>query len=338
MKAKKNYVGIDVSAKELVVKIEKNGQLQEGVCCFSNDTAGHKKLVKYITKHKAHAVVCMEATGIYHFELALSLDKIKTVELMVVNPKAVKHFGIATMQRSKTDKIDAGVILHYLKTMPFVAWEAPNQASLELQAISRRLQQLKSEVTRENCREHVTEYSQVLAHAIQRDIEVNISHLKRRIALLEKKAIQVIQSCTNLNEQYQLLLSIKGLGQTSAIQVLSELVCLPKDLSATQWVAYAGLDPKACESGSSVNKPKRISRSGNKYLRTALYMPAWVAVQTEPEVTRFYETLIARGKKPLQAITAVMRKLLHSIWGILKNKTQWNAEKFYQANKTEKVA
>lgn len=83
---------------------------------------------------------------------------------------------------------------------------------------------------------------------------------------------------------------------------------------------------------SSVNRSRRISKSGNKYLRTALYMPAWVAVQRESSVKDFYNKLVQAGKKPLQALVAVMRKLLHAIWGMLKHEQLWQPERFYQAS------
>lgn len=104
---KLNAVGIDVSAKELVVKIERRGVLIDGVACFENNKAGHQKLIKYITKYKTSARVCMEATGVYHFELAVLLSKTKLIDVMVMNPKAIKHFAIASMQRAKNDPLDA---------------------------------------------------------------------------------------------------------------------------------------------------------------------------------------------------------------------------------------
>ncbi len=330
MKGKKlNKVGIDVGSKELVVKIERNGELQSNVAVFTNDKSGHKKLVKYITKNKARAQVCMEATGVYHFELALLLSKTEGVEVMVVNPKAIKHFGIASMKRCKTDPIDASTILEYMKCMPFCAWEAPKRECLELQAITRRIYQMKTEITRETSRGHACDYSEVRGGIINNDIEVNIRHLKKRIEILEKRALEVIQASEGLKKRYELLITIKGVAKRSAIQLLSELACLPNDMRAEQWVAYAGLDPRAMESGTSVNKPRRISKAGNKYLRTALYMPSWVAVQSESHVKGFYEKLIRAGKAPLQAIVAVMRKLLHAIWGMLNTGKAWDGSRFY---------
>lgn len=326
---KLNRAGIDVSSQELVVKLEKKGVSQTEVSIFENNKAGHKKLIKYLTKGGSKAQVCLEATGVYHFELALCLFKSSAIDVMVVNPKVIKHFAIASMQRAKTDRVDAEIILEYLKRMEFIDWRAPEEEHLQLQALSRRMYQLKQEIVRETGRRHAGDYSNVLENTVNNDIEVNIRHIKGRIALLQSKALEVIQSNDILQKKFNLLISIKGIAKTSAIQILSELVCLPADMAAEQWVAFTGLDPRAVESGSSISKPRRISKAGNKYLRTALYMPAWVAVQTEASVKAFYDKLLTAGKKPMQAIVAVMRKLLHAIWGILHSNKPWDGQKFF---------
>jgi hypothetical protein len=59
-------------------------------------------------------------------------------------------------------------------------------------------------------------------------------------------------------------------------------------------------------------------------------MPALVAIRWEENIRAFYEQLIERGKKPLVAIVAVMRKLLHAIYGMLKHDSDFDGEKFYQ--------
>ncbi len=340
MTAKKsiNYVSIDVSAKELVVALGKKGSSAPRMASFDNSTTGHKKLLKFITKNQTASKVCLEATGIYHVELAILLAKHPLVEVMVANPKAIKHFAIASMQRAKNDPLDAKTILSYLNCMPFQAWEVPAESSLQLQAINRRMHQLKTEIQRERCHRHVSEYSQVQTGVISNDIDVNLRHLNKRVELLEAKALEIINANDELREQYHLLLSIKGVATTSAIQILSELIGLPSDMKAPQWVAYAGLDPRAVESGSSIKKARRISKAGNKYLRTALYMPAWVAVQREPLVKAFYDGLISSGKKPLQAIVSVMRKLLHAIWGMFYSKTNWEPMKFNRKAAAELTA
>ncbi|TDJ28306.1 MAG: IS110 family transposase [Gammaproteobacteria bacterium] len=89
-------------------------------------------------------------------------------------------------------------------------------------------------------------------------------------------------------------------------------------MTGRQWVAHAGLDPRAYESGTSAHKPRRISKAGNRFLRDALFFPALVASRNDPHVKAYYDKLIARGKKPMQVIVAIMRKLLLAIWGMLQ--------------------
>ena len=111
--------------------------------------------------------------------------------------------------------------------------------------------------------------------------------------------------------------------------MLAELAVLPADMSARQWVAHTGLDPRHYESGTSVHASARISKVGNRHLRAALFLPAMVASQHEPRVRAYYQKLIARGKKPMQALVAVMRKLLHSIHGMFQHDADFDGEKFF---------
>ena len=114
------------------------------------------------------------------------------------------------------------------------------------------------------------------------------------------------------------------------MQILAELTVLPGDMTAKQWVAHAGLDPRHFESGSSVAKKPRISKAGNKHIRQALYMPALVATSHEPNIKGYYRHLIEHnGLKKIQAICAVMRKLLHAIHGMLKTNNGFDGSRFY---------
>lgn len=113
------------------------------------------------------------------------------------------------------------------------------------------------------------------------------------------------------------------------MQILGELVLLAPDLNARQWVARSGLDPVHQDSGTSVHKPARISRAGSRHLRRALYMPALAAVRWDPHMKAFYEALLRRHKRKLQALMAVARKLLHAIYGIFKSGTPYDGKKLF---------
>ena len=99
-------VGIDVSAKELVVASDRHREAR-----FDNDPAGHKKLIRVLTKGGRAARVVLEATGVYSLDLAFALHRSARIEVMVANPRAVANFAKAYLQRSKTDPLDATVLL-----------------------------------------------------------------------------------------------------------------------------------------------------------------------------------------------------------------------------------
>jgi transposase len=330
-----NQIGVDVDSEALVCMMQREGK-RLPLARFANTAGGHKSFIRWATKGARPARVCLEATGIYSLEFALALHHATKVEVMVVNPRAIKDFARACMQRAKTDAVDAGGILDYLERMPFAAWQPPAPEILELQAINRRIDQLHTELTREKNRRHAAGFAGASADAIAHDIEVNIRHLERRIERMHESGLQLVRGVPALTAKLAHLVSAKGIGEASAMRILAEVLVLPDDLAAPQWVAHAGLDPRPYESGTSVHRPRRISKVGNRHLRAALYMPALVAIQHEPNVKAFYDKLVAGGKKPLQAVVAVMRKLLHAIWGMLKHDEDFDGNKFFRL--TEKIA
>jgi transposase len=113
---------------------------------FKNTPEGHAQIIKALTSKKGKVRVCLEATGIYHFDVAVALSRSNTVEVMVVNPKASRHFAEALMTRSKTDQVDANILAQFAETMPlpssrprrkinFTRW---SQAHLFLKSFWRR--------------------------------------------------------------------------------------------------------------------------------------------------------------------------------------------------------
>jgi transposase len=323
-------VGVDVSAQELVVALDRGtGAVWSGT--FANDAAGHRKLIGVLTRRGAAVRVCVEATGIYHLELALALVAHERIELMVANPRATKDFSRARLQRTKTDHTDAVSILEFVRRMPFVVWNPPDPAIRDLQALSRRISALLVTRAQEKNRLHVEDQLSTRTQAIRESIERHMDAINAEVQALTEAAIETLHTLPFLKRRFELLVSVKGIAKASAIALLAELAVLPEDMTTRQWVAHAGLDPRHYQSGSSVRAATRISKVGNRHLRAALFMPAMVAARYEPRVKAFYEKLIARGKKPIQAIVAVMRKLLHAIHGMFRSDTVFNGTKFFAA-------
>jgi transposase len=248
---------------------------------------------------------------------------------MVANPRAVRHFAIALMKRSKNDPIDTDVLVEFAQRMPFQRWVRPSPAALALHALARRLESLTEMHAAEKNRLHAAQLSLALPVAVVRDLKRSLRSLERAVARLTRQAVEVIGQDPELNLRYQLLLSACGIGPTSAVQILAQLAVLSADLDVRQWVAQAGLDPRQYSSGSSVHKKTRISKTGNRHLRRALYMPALVAIRHEPHLRAFYLHLVARGKAKMQALVAVMRKLLHAIFGMFKHQQPFDGTRLF---------
>jgi transposase len=321
-------VGIDVGAAELVVARAAEGA-PEAVARFANDASGHARLVTWLTHGGRSARVCLEATGIYSLDLALALHGAPRVAVMVVNPRAARDFARARLQRAKTDRTDAQVLREFVTRMPWVAWQPPAPPALALRAVARRIAGLIVARTQERNRLHAATASDALSALVRRDIASHVRELERRIVMLRREAQALIATQPTLARPFQHLVSVRGIAAASAIQILGELALLPADMTARQWVAHAGLDPRPYESGSSVHRTPRISKVGNAHLRRALYMPALVASRREPHVRAFASKLRQRGKTPLQSIVAVMRKLLHAIHGMLRTDQDFDPVKFH---------
>lgn len=319
------YIGVDVSAAQLEIAAEEARDTWE--LRVPNTPEGHQKLIQRIRRRGQPARVCLESTGVYGLSVALALHRAKGVEVMVLNPRAARNFAEALMQRSKTDPLDAAVLREYCRRMDFHPWCPPPKERLQLRSLARRMRALTEMMTEEKNRLHAAEKAGELAW-IRHDIEVSIRHFERRLQQLHKQTAALINRHPQLQVPITRLISVKGIGLLSAVNIFAELGVLPPELTPRQWVAHAGLDPRHFESGTFTGKT-RISKAGNKYLRAALYMPALVAIQYEPHVRGFYDRLVGRGKAKMQAIVAVMRKLLHAIHGMLRHNTDFDGKKFY---------
>jgi transposase len=325
--------GIEVSQLTLVVAL-RCGERDEAPREFANTADGHQSVLRCLARCGRRVQVAMESTGLYGLDLALALHQ-EGVAVMVANPRAVRHFATAMMQRSKNDRLDAQVLREFALRMPFQPWRPPSPTAFKVVAVARRLEALTEMMTAEKNRLHAASLSQALPVVIRHDIRRSIQTQQRALARLTASVQEFILSHAELARRYALLLSIPGFGVTSAVHTLAELSMLPAGMDVRQWVAYAGLDPRECTSGTSVHKKVRISKAGNQHLRRALYMPALVAVRHDPHLRAYYEHLLARGKTKMQALVATMRKLLHAIFGMFKHDQLFDGAKVYAATQAE---
>jgi transposase len=294
---------------------------------FTNDSSGHRELIQWLGKKSR---ICVEATGVYHLQLSIAAHA-AGIEVMVVNPRVAKDFAGALSNRSKTDKVDAATLLEYVRRMEFQPWEPPREAVLELRELGRRIGQLVRLAADEKNRLHAKTVASI-SEVVFEDVQEHIGQLAERIQAVEAHAIRVINGDADLRQQYTILTGITGIGRRSAVLLLTELAVLDPTMTVRELVAHAGLDPRRYESGTSVDKPVRISKVGNARIRAILFMIALSAIRHDRNARRFYAALLARGKKPLQAIVALMRKLLHGIWIVLQRRVPFDSSVLFPAS------
>jgi len=321
------YVGLDIGAYTVDV-VTRQGDKASKVEPFKQSVEGHKALCSQLKRLKPERIV-MEATGIYYFDLAVTLAE-AGLPVAVINPKSFRHFAELKLQTSKTDGIDAGLLAEYGQRMAPALWTPPDQHHQALRSLGRQINRLIGSRAQAKNRLHALKATRSTPALLIEDEQEGIVTLDRRIDRIREAALELLAEAPVLQRQYQHLQAAKGIGEASALSILAELCVLPRGLKSGQISRHAGLDVRQYQSGTSVNRPTRISKAGNVYLRSALYMPALSAVRFDPNAKVFYETLVARGKKKIQALVAVMRKYLTGLWACLQTDTSFDSSRLFQ--------
>ena len=313
-------LGIDISKRKFdACLIRDAGKLRHKV--FLNSPAGFAQLSAWITKHQIGRVhACLEATGAYSEALATYLHEAGH-EVSVVNPAQIKAYARSRLSRVKTDKADATLIAQFCAERRRPRWGPLPQEVRGLQALARRLDSLLEMRQIESNRLEVAATT-----AVRESPAGHLSYLDEEVARTEELIRSHIDTHPGLREQRDLLLSIPGTGETTAAKLLAEIVDVKLYGSARQLAAFAGLAPQPHESGSSVRRRTRLSKTGAPRLRKALYFPAIAAIKYNPYVKDLSERLRARGKCPMQVIGAAMRKLVHIAYGVLKSGKPFDPE------------
>jgi transposase len=313
----KHILGIDVAKAKLDVALRlPDGKVRSKV--VDNTPQGFEALSAWLAKHDVVELqVCMEATGTYWEGVAeLLADAGHTVS--VVNPAQIKAFGSASMVRTKTDKVDARLIAEFCIAQHPQPWQAPSPAIRELRALVARRNALDAMRTQERNR------LLVAREAVRAGIAAHLGYLEQAIAEIEAAIRQKIDNDPGLKTQRELLDSIPGLGDKTIPVLLSYYGGPPRFDKARQAAAFAGLDPRQHESGSSVRGKPRLSKVGHAPLRKALYMPAMVTITKTAWGRAFRDRLSAAGKPPMVILGAMMRKLVHVAFGVLKSGKPFN--------------
>jgi len=304
--------GIDISKKDFYVSLLTESRATKPKK-FTNNTQGFESLHNWLKQQSVvelHA--CMEATSIYGEALAEFLHQ-AGYQVSIVNPARIKGFAKSELLRTKTDSVDAALIARFCVAIKPALWTPMAPEVKELQALLRRLESLNEMVTSERNR---LETATATVAALTWE---HLEYLQQQQELIKQLISDHFNQHPHLKQQRELLTSIPGIGDLTASILLAEIGDVSDYDNARQLAAYAGLTPSERSSGTSVKGKTRLSCTGNVRLPKALYMPAVVAMRHNPLLKAMSERLLGRGKVKMQVIGALMRKLVHLAFGILKS-------------------
>ncbi len=295
------YLAIDIAKDQLQIQIGPRSLVLE------NNPTGFAKLKKVLSKVD-HPHVVFEATGGYERELMHFLFAAGIV-LSRVNPSRIHCFGGSLGIKSKSDPIDARLILRYAETIKPQGDRAPEPARVELGHCMDRHHQLSELLAREKNRLQMAPGYMRESH--QRMIE----YIETELSLVDSRMDALVQENDRLREADKVLQSIKGIGPVNSRSILAYLGEIDH-LSRNEVVALAGLAPFIKE--SSTIKRKRKIQGGRAKIRKSLFMAARCAAKHNPVIRPYVEQQLARGKAKKSTMVAAMRKLLIHIHSLLK--------------------
>jgi len=318
------FLGIDVGKKDLFCHIISPDQ----TCSerFDNSEAGIKLLLKWLRKVSSPAQLsaCLEQTGHYGDQIAAALYKLRINSLHLVNPHRIKAYGMQKLRRNKSDTADAKLIARFLQAehAELRPWHPRSVEQQRITSLSRYADTLTQDTASLKTRLHAVSEKSIVTSIKQR-IAFQEKHLKE----VRKTIAGIIKADPEMLAKSKLLRTIPGIGAVAAQAVLAELPDLSEFEDARQVSAWAGLTPCHRQSGTSGRTQTPITKIGSAHLRRGLFMPAMTARMNNPLLKTFGDRLKKNGKKPKPIIIAIMRKLLHQIYGILKSGQPYNPEK-----------
>jgi len=302
-------IGVDTGKSQLDIYVRPLGIFFS----VSNDEKGIKQAIKAIQQHSPQRIV-VEATGRLEMPFILACAE-AGLPYVIANPIHVKRFAGAIGQRAKTDKLDAKLIAHYAEAIkPTLTQLKPESMRLMADLVIRRNQLLSMQTMEKN-------RHQIMPKHLTMTIKPILTAFKNQIEKIEKKLIQLIESCPEYQAKNNILQSMPGIGKIAAASIISNLPELGY-ITNKQAAALVGVAPMNRESGRY--KGLRKIQGGRAQVRTVLYMAMMSAMQCNPVFKRTYQRLLAEGKPKKVAIIACVRKMVIILNSMLRDGVLWN--------------
>jgi len=270
------YIGIDVASATLEVGRSDSAITQR----FPNNEVGITALVQWL-QTRGRPQVILEPTSTYHQQLVQALA-LQNVPYTLINPARTAAFARLQGKRAKTDRVDARLLATLGESQQLQPTPPPDEVQEELKALRRHLEWLEGEQRAAQNRLETARRSPWAPQAVLESLERTVQALEQERQQLEDAVRAKVQEQPGLQHQMRLLTTIPGIGDRSALLLLSELPSVDRALSAKTWVAFCGVNPEPRESGKI--RYSKLSRVGLARIRARLYMAAVSALRWNPVV------------------------------------------------------
>ncbi|KKF34905.1 IS110 family transposase [Erwinia tracheiphila] len=319
--------GIDVSKKTLDLCL-----LREGVKGkvktrkLKNDFNAADAVIGWLSKQHcepANVHIIMEATGVYHESLAYALYK-AGAQVSLANPHRSREFARGMDILTKNDQVDAYMLACYGALKVPEPWVPPPENVRHLSALLRRRDAPVTDSTREKNRLEKCRATDTPL-AVTESIENVLRNLSAEPEHLDALILTHLDQHPELKKDFDLLTSIKSVGYQLGLNMLVILRGHHFD-TAEQVAAFLGVVRVEKYSGTSVRGKPKLSKIGPPEIRAKLYLASLCGLRFNPVMKAMYERLCLRGKAKMCAIGALMRKLVHWCYGVLKTQKPFDAE------------
>ena len=275
---------------------------------FPRTLKGVKQLKAWLAKASPNSSsnFIMEATSTYSKELASFLFKtICGCKVSISNAAKTSNFIKSLGLTNKTDKIDAKALAVFGKERSPREYQLPEKIREELCGLIRDRQEfVKQRLAWKN-----RTSEEIRANGAKSSIKRLITAIERGIKEIEANIKSLITKNIELVQEMELLTSIPGVGLIVAATIMGELGCLKRFKKAKELTSFVGLSPRIIQSGTSVNKRTRLSKRGNRRVRSILYMVAMSSFRWG-YFLNVRERLLKAGKSNMCVMGVIMRKLL----------------------------
>jgi len=296
-----NFIGLDIGKFNFIVAVHGRKQTKE----YKNNQQGIKLFLKDHKTILSSSLCILETTGGYETRVLLTLCD-RNFAVHRADTRKVKNFIRSFGNRAKTDNLDAKALAlyGYERGDRLTKFIPSNKKALELYELVQRRKDLTRMLVAEKNR---VQAPSVESKLIKESCKKMVGMLSEQIRVIDTAIDELIEENDLLKAKKEKLMTIPGIGNIIANELLG-LIPELGTLNRRGIAALAGLAPRANDSGKFVGY--RRTGCGRKEVRATIFLAAMAARNSHTRLRTFYLDMVARGKKKMVALVALMRKII----------------------------